>query len=297
MAWLQSSGWPLASGIAEFWASRVVYNDTTNTYDIDDVQPPDEFHVDVNNSVFTNAVAALSLEFAAAVAPLVNQTAPPTWTKIAANMQMDVDTKRLIHPEYDGYLNDTVKQADVILLGFPLGWKMSAELLKGDLDFYESHTTDGGPAMTWAMFCIGHLALGDYEKAASLFLRSYSNIQEPFKVWTETPSGGTVNFITGAGGFLQGVAFGYGGVRLSLDSLVINPPPPPPPSTSLTLRGLNYLGWEFDVRVSDSTLTITPTASTPSAPILVALDAQGHEHDLTVPLSLQRQKLTISRCS
>jgi hypothetical protein len=32
--------------------------------------------------------------------------------------------------------------------------------------------------------------------------------QAPFLVWTETPSGGTPNFLTGAGGFLQTAYFG-----------------------------------------------------------------------------------------
>jgi len=49
------------------------------------------------------------------------------------------------------------------------------------------------------------LELGDYDKAADLFERSYAPyVKEPFNVWTEVDSGvGAVNFITGAGGFLQ----------------------------------------------------------------------------------------------
>jgi hypothetical protein len=68
--------------------------------------------------------------------------------------------------------------------------------------------------MTWAMFAIGHWDAGDVDKAQTLFNRSFANVQEPYGVWTETPSGGTTNFITGAGGFLQAVINGLAGVRL-----------------------------------------------------------------------------------
>jgi trehalose/maltose hydrolase-like predicted phosphorylase len=38
----------------------------------------------------------------------------------------------------------------------------------------------------------------------------------------ETPTGGAVNFITGAGGFLQAVLFGFSGMRLKDEGLMLN---------------------------------------------------------------------------
>ncbi len=35
-----------------------------------------------------------------------------------------------------GYKNETIKQADVVLLGFPLGFNMSAAVRKNDLEYY-----------------------------------------------------------------------------------------------------------------------------------------------------------------
>jgi hypothetical protein len=49
------------------------------------------------------------------------------------------------------------------------------------------------------MHAIGYLDLGYAQTAAAYFNESYANIQPPFNVWTETPQGGTTNFITGAG--------------------------------------------------------------------------------------------------
>lgn len=57
-----------------------------------------------------------------------------------------------------------------------------------------------------------------------------------------------MNFITGAGGFLQSVIAGYGGTRLEgKRGLRISPPRPPGNATSLTLRNLHYAGWRLRV--------------------------------------------------
>lgn len=61
--WITSHSLEMIVGIAEFWASRV--RESQGQYVIDGVIPPDEYAVDVNNSVYTNVVAKNSLEFAA----------------------------------------------------------------------------------------------------------------------------------------------------------------------------------------------------------------------------------------
>ena len=67
-------------------------------------------------------------------------------------------------------------------------------------------TSQSGPAMTWAIFAIGWMEVslqpgnqwsGNYSRAIHFFQRGYANVQKPFNVWRETPSGGAVNFITG----------------------------------------------------------------------------------------------------
>jgi hypothetical protein len=57
-----------------------------------------------------------------------------------------------------------------------------------------------------------------------------------------------VNFITGAGGFLQVFIFGYGGLRLDVEELRFNGDSPlPPNSTYLYLHGIKYLGSSFSL--------------------------------------------------
>lgn len=61
--WFRNIGCNLAFGMAQFWESRVAWNETSKRYDITQVMGPDEDHESVNNEVYTNAAAALTLHF------------------------------------------------------------------------------------------------------------------------------------------------------------------------------------------------------------------------------------------
>ena len=206
----------MIQSIAEFWSSRVQL-ETINSetfYVINGVIPPDEYHFG-NNSVFTNAVAQLSLDFAIELSEYLGMSYPSIWKKISQNLYFPFNTSNQIYLEYDSYNGSVIKQADVILLSFPLEWKnLTPEIAKNNLEYYSNRTDGNGPAMTWSMTALGYLDLGEPQTAQEYFLKSFLNIQVPFDVWTETPTGGTTNFITGAGGFLQSVVFGYGGIRI-----------------------------------------------------------------------------------
>jgi len=73
------------------------------------------------------------------------------------------------------------------------------------------------------MYAIGYLENKQFERANALFKRSYANTHPPFYVWSEIPRGGGTNFITGAGGFIQGVINGYGGLRIRENDIIWNP--------------------------------------------------------------------------
>ncbi|CAF1395899.1 unnamed protein product [Adineta steineri] len=132
-------------------------------------------------------------------------------------------------------------------------WEMSDVVRRNDLLAYEPLTRTDGPAMTWSMYSIGFTELGDFDKADQLFRRSYqSYVRSPFNVWTETQQGvGTVNFITGVGGFLQAILFGYGGIRLELNQLEFNPRGHlPDQATKFTFHGIKYQGFIFDLTIN-----------------------------------------------
>lgn len=109
---------------------------------------------------------------------------PETWLDIARKIKIPFDVERNYHPEFDGYQpGETIKQADVVLLGFPLMYVTDPVVRQNDLDIYENVTRVDGPAMTWSMHAIGHLESGDEARGAAMLNRSFQPyLIEPFKV-------------------------------------------------------------------------------------------------------------------
>lgn len=78
-------------------------------------------------------------------------------------------------------------------------------------------------------------------------------------MWTENADGtGAVNFITGMGGFLQSLLFGYGGFRLRPDRIDFHGRLLPSTS-SFNITGLDYLGGSIDFYFTKDTTTVRLT--------------------------------------
>ena len=199
----------------------------------------------------------MTLEFGIYASELLGRTYPSHWITVIENIVIPFDTVKQYHPEYDGYDGEVIKQADVILLGFPLMYNMSKQVRANDLNFYSSVTDLSGPAMTWSMTAVGYIDLQQYDTAESYFVQGYANAQSPFQVWTETPTGGTVNFITGCGGFLQSVLFGYPTLRLHDEFIAFEKPILPQNVTAITLRNMDYRGGQLNIRYDDQRMTFT----------------------------------------
>jgi hypothetical protein len=102
--------------------------------------------------------------------------------------------------------------------------------------------------MTWGMHAIGYKDLNQFDEAAQYFNKSFQlNMQQPFMVWTETPTGNAGNFITGAGGFLHTVVFGYPGLRIEPSRLLVSSPACIEGSSGTRLRGVSYLQSVLDI--------------------------------------------------
>lgn len=132
--------------------------------------------------------------------------------------------------------------------------------MKNNLEIYERNTRADGPAMTWAMHAIGHIDLEDYTSAANMFRKGYAPyLRTPFMVWSEATEEfeGVGNFITGAGGFLQSVINGYGGVRFHPEHLEIRRTVLPPGTTKLTINSIQYLKAKLKIVCEADKTTIT----------------------------------------
>lgn len=287
-------GADLITDIASFWKSRMTYNNNRDLYEIHDVMPPDEYHYPVNNSVYTNSVARISLLLPKYALSLINKTADPKLEEIANNTYIPFNDTGKWHPEFDVYTQGTtVKQADVVLLGFPLMVDMTSDTRRNDLNIYEK-ATPGGPAMTWGMFATGWLELNETAKARDLFNRQFQNVIPPFYIWSEEPEGrGARNFLTGMGGYLQSLLFGYGGFRIFEDRLEFNPTLPPD-TTSFNITGVDYLGGYFDLTFDSKHMTVNQTkAAMDEMKIVIASTGQGQTLDVGVIVRYQRCKAAL----
>lgn len=218
--WLQEKGYPILSATADFWASRVERNGPGH-YDINNVVAADEWAENVNNNAFTNAVAKANLQFASDAAKLLGLPPNPDWLAVAANIPI-LKMENGVTREHASYKGEGIKQADVNLLAYPLKEITDASQIKKDLEYYETRVpNEGTPAMTQAVFTTLYARLGDGEKAYHWFKEAYQpNLNPPFRVIAETKGGTNPYFATGAGGVLQSLLMGFGGLDITPKGLV-----------------------------------------------------------------------------
>lgn len=162
---------------------------------------------------------------------------------------------------------------------------MATSTRENNLRIYEAVTRDNGPAMTWGMHGVNFLDIGDHAEAERFLNKSYQEyMREPFKVWCEVGPQyvGAINFITGAGGFLQVILNGYGGIRPKLGWLQVNQPQPQPHGDgTLYIKGLRFMGSKYDVQVDGTTSAIKFTMINPQKPLKVVY-ADGNEAAVTL---------------
>ena len=211
--WLREKGYSILKETADFWVSRVERNGPGH-YDIKNVVAADEWAENVDNNAFTNAAARANLQYASEAAKLLGLMPDPEWMETRNNIPVlhfeDGTTK-----EYEDYKGEKIKQADVNLLAYPLQEVTDPTAVRRDLDYYEPRVGEG-PAMTHAIFAILYERLGMPEKAYQDFKAGYMpNLRPPFGAMAETASGNNPYFCTGAGGMLQAMLNGFGGLEIT----------------------------------------------------------------------------------
>ncbi|RYD72991.1 MAG: glycoside hydrolase family 65 protein, partial [Sphingobacteriales bacterium] len=118
-----------------------------------------------------------------------------------------------------------------------------------DLAYYETRIPDAGtPAMTHAIFALLYARTGNAEKAYQYFKEAYQpNLNPPFRVIAETKGGTNPYFATGAGGVLQSVLMGFGGLDIIGKGIIQLPTALPSTWKSLKITGVGVEKKEFSV--------------------------------------------------
>lgn len=218
--WLREKGYPILSATAEFWTSRVERN-SPGHYDIKNVVAADEWAENVDNNAFTNAAAKANLQYATQAAKILGITPDPDWLNVANNIPV-LKMGNGVTQEHATYHGEGIKQADVNLLAYPLKEITDPGQIRKDLEYYETRVPNTGtPAMTQAVFTLLYARLGDTSKAYHWFKDAYlPNLNPPFRVIAETKGGTNPYFATGAGGILQSVLMGFGGLEITPKGII-----------------------------------------------------------------------------
>lgn len=237
LEWLRTEGWPVLKEVADFWVSRVDWN-ADGSCSIRGVVGADEFAHHVTDNAFTNGSAIVALRAACAAAEILAAGSVAQWAKVADGLRI-LKREDGVTDEFEGYEGQTVKQADVNLLAYPLQIVTDPDGIRRDLEYYEPRIHPHGPAMSQAILALQWARLGDGAKAYELYQKGLEgHLHGPFLAFSETAGHGDTCFMTGLGGFLQLFINGFCGLELTDNGVVQLPSALPPHWKSITVTGV-----------------------------------------------------------
>lgn len=243
--WLKSTGFPIIKECADFWVSRVDEN-PAGGYDLINVIGADEWNVNlrggknVDNNAYTIGAAKTNLAIAQKAAKLLGVKVDADWAKVENGLNFLYFDNGLIR-EHSTYVDGAkTKQADVALLAYPLTFLTTDDEIRKNMEYYIATVPrKSTPAMSKSVYSILYSQIGDADKAWYYFQDSYiPNLNPPFRVIAEFDGGTNPYFITGAGGTLQSVLMGFGGLRITDQGVVQGKSALPAQWKSLTLKGI-----------------------------------------------------------
>lgn len=262
---------PVYNAIAQTFSDLLKYNESTQLWTLTNATDPDEFANQINNPAFTMASVKVHLASANGYRARFGLAPYTLWQEQSDQISLPANAVAGIFLEYDG-MNGTieVKQADVILIDHFLNYPNNYTL--GNLDYYASKQSSDGPAMTYSAFSI--VALQASPSGCSGYTYdvwgSEAYVRAPFFQYSEqliddyavTGFHPSFPFLTGVGGANQVALFGYLGLKLVEDSLIINPSLPAQ-LPQIRYRNFYWLGHAISAfsNQTHTTLTRLPTQS------------------------------------
>ena len=237
IVWLKDIGFPVLKEVADYWQSRAIKN-SDGSYSINNVVGANEFYHHADDNAFTNGSAKTALQFAMKAAKVLNVKPNSKWDELAKGLNF-YSFENGVTKENRKYDGEIIKQADVNLLAYPLNVIEDPESIRKDLEYYEQKMAPEGPAMSHSVLAVLYARLGETEKAFELFKRAYEpNKRPPFGALSESAFSNNPYFATGAGGMLQAVLFGFGGLHFTDSGIEQKNPCLPKQWKKLTIKGI-----------------------------------------------------------
>lgn len=292
--------------ISRFWSQRATFSENLGKFVILGVTGPNEYENNVNNNWYTNTIAVWTLKYtlenladirendAASFRRISSKTRlklkeeTGKWAEIISNMHFPYDKKREVFLQQDGYLDKElrpalaipaderpinqhwswdrilrscyIKQADVVQGLYFFEDQFDTEIIKRNFNFYEPMTVHES-SLSACIHSIIASRTGNIKKAYELYLRTSRLDLDDYN--HEVSEG---LHITSMSGSWLAIVEGFGGMRITGDSVSLEPLIPAEwKSYSFHARFREIL---FMVKVSPSRVQIT-SLSDRSLPVVV----------------------------
>ena len=287
-------GWEILLETGRFWASRAEWKEEAGRYEICDVIGPDEYKDHVSNNAYTNYMAAYNMRLALKAMDILEKESTPSAAGLKerfcfGNLRKEImpvldrlylpqpDENGII-PQFDGYFDlkhldltpyrnagsvgsiykdynqDQIctfqvhKQADTVVLLLLLDDLFPAEIRKKNYYFYESRTLHDS-SLSKSTHCVLAADLGE-DETAYRFFEGCGNVD--FGPNMDTSDAGI--HTASMGGIWQCAVYGFGGVRVVGEELLISPKLPK------VWRSLNFRliwhGQPLEVSISRESLRV-----------------------------------------
>lgn len=217
---------------------------------------PDEHHTG-DNDLYTNLIAER----------VIRRYGPESQRQVS--FAMPRDGKGFL--TYDGDTLRSYKQAAAVLAIYPLQDPRAEAEAKEMMERFAGKVTQAGPAMSDSVHALIWARLGETDRAYEAWRKSWKDFSRgPLLLFSEKRSSDRSYFLTGAGGSLQAVIYGFLGARL--DTAEPKPGTPairvrggwltfspklPAAWKSVNLKGLSVLGKNYDLKVTREKTQLT----------------------------------------
>ncbi|XP_064602978.1 protein-glucosylgalactosylhydroxylysine glucosidase-like [Liolophura sinensis] len=271
----RGQGSDLVKAIAEFWESRITYDTSKKLYKISGVMPPGKSSFLVNNSMYTNSVANISLMLPHQLFPEQGIPFSDKFKAYADSLFIPFDENLRFNPAFDKYQpGSPVKEPEVLLLNIALTDDIGVDVEKKNLKVYEKSSSASRSPLTHASVTMNWLFVKDGVKAEESLSRCLQSVRGPFKVWSEHTDGtGAVSFVPAMAAYLQTLLYGYAGFRIQQQQLAFDPVLPPK-VTQFTVHGVDYLGQSLTFVITKDSIVISLTPSRTRQLLLIVVDLQ-----------------------
>nr|MDO8113075.1 hypothetical protein [Candidatus Sigynarchaeota archaeon] len=259
--YLKDAAFPIVYEACKYLAQRVEKG-KDGKYHFLEVIPADEhvFPGRCDDNAFTNLYTGICIGIGIDWCAKLKVPCPPEWKEIRDHMFYNFDEKRQLVLEYTGYKGQPIKQADTDLLTFPLEYPFPDAVKRNNMLYYFDKLPKNHIMMSSSIFSIVACELGMAAKAVEYFEDLFLHFHEDqFYIASESPVNECWPFITGLGGFLANLVYGFGGIRLRDDGLLVCPFLPET-MPEITFSKLVFQGTPVRYRVFDRGTRFSLTA-------------------------------------